>query len=354
MIDYGTAPASDEIEVILFGPGYGESIAVHLGENKWFLIDSCIDPYSKASASGHYLDEICGGSEHICAIVASHWHDDHVRGISKLAAKYPQADFVIAAVFSDKEAIAFLSAFNEGTSSGLGKGTTELFTVLKERENIYYALQRMLVIDDTVNGRPITVTALSPVSAAFSQSIAGFAQYLPKKDTAINNAPKLKLNLESLALHIDFGDDAILLGADLEDHVDFGWTAIAADSWAGNRKPASLYKVAHHGSKTGHSTQVWENLLEPNPKACLTPWVLAGKRIPSDAEAATVKANAQDAYIASGATRTPNMDHRQLKRLKDIAKNVALVDSGFGAVRLRKKIGATSWKVELFGAAQQL
>jgi len=48
MIDYGVAPAADEIEVTLFGPGYGEAIAVHLGEGAWLLVDSCIDPESKA------------------------------------------------------------------------------------------------------------------------------------------------------------------------------------------------------------------------------------------------------------------------------------------------------------------
>jgi len=56
MIDYGVPPAADEIEVTLFGPGYGEAIAVHLGEGVWLLVDSCVDPDSKAPASGTYLE----------------------------------------------------------------------------------------------------------------------------------------------------------------------------------------------------------------------------------------------------------------------------------------------------------
>ena len=103
MIDYGVAPAADEIEVTLFGPGYGEAIAVHLGEGAWLLVDSCIDPESKAPASGTYLEQIGIDAGQVRAIVASHWHDDHVRGISQLAAKYPKADFVISAVFNNKE-----------------------------------------------------------------------------------------------------------------------------------------------------------------------------------------------------------------------------------------------------------
>jgi hypothetical protein len=33
---------------------------------------------------------------------------------------------------------------------------------------------------------------------------------------------------------LDFDDDAVLLGSDLEEHQDFGWTAIAADAWSLN------------------------------------------------------------------------------------------------------------------------
>lgn len=55
MIDYGAPPAHDELEVSVFGPGYGEAIVIHLGENEWILIDSCIEPESKEPAAIHYL-----------------------------------------------------------------------------------------------------------------------------------------------------------------------------------------------------------------------------------------------------------------------------------------------------------
>lgn len=130
MIDYGVPPAADEIEVTLFGPGYGEAIAVHLGDGVWLLIDSCIDPDAGAPASAAYLEKIGVGQGQVRTIVASHWHDDHVRGISQLAAKYPSADFVISAVFNDKEALAFLSAYNGESSAGLARGTKELFSAV--------------------------------------------------------------------------------------------------------------------------------------------------------------------------------------------------------------------------------
>ena len=50
MIQYGTPPASDEVELSLFGPGYGEAIAVHVGDGKWILIDSCKEKGTKDPA----------------------------------------------------------------------------------------------------------------------------------------------------------------------------------------------------------------------------------------------------------------------------------------------------------------
>src|SRR5215216_1434282 len=106
MIDYGAAPPPDVIEVSLFGPGYGEAIAVHLGDGHWLLVDSCIDPDAKEPASAVYLDRIGVPQDAVRQIIASHWHDDHVRGISRLAEKYSSASFFVPGVFSQEEAIA--------------------------------------------------------------------------------------------------------------------------------------------------------------------------------------------------------------------------------------------------------
>lgn len=354
MIDYGAPPAADEIEVTLFGPGYGEAIAVHLGEGAWLLVDSCIDPESKAPASGTYLEQIGIDAGQVRAIVASHWHDDHVRGISQLAAKHPKADFVISAVFNNKEAGAFLAAYSGASSSGLARGAKELFGVMRGRETVFPALHRTNVLEATLNARQVRVTALSPVPAAFTQFIARLAQYVARKGQAINYAPELRPNLEAIALHIDVGDDAVLLGADLEDHDKFGWSAVVADQWSGARRPATAYKVAHHGSYTGDCPQVWATLLKSDPVACLTPFTLGNLRLPTDADKGRLKKNTVRAYISSGASRRPEMDSRQLKRLGDICKKLSRVDAGFGAVRLRRKIGALSWDVDLFGAARAL
>ena len=148
MIEYGAPPALDEIEVMPFGPGYGEAIAVHLGNGAWMLIDSCIDPDGNNPASELYLDRIGVKPEQVRAIIASHWHDDHVRGISQLATKYSTADFMVSAIFNNKEALAFLSAYNSESSSGLAKGSKELHSVISSRANVFPVMHKSIVIDD--------------------------------------------------------------------------------------------------------------------------------------------------------------------------------------------------------------
>ena len=39
--DGGNPPRDDEFELTLLGPGYGESIVMHVGDGAWVLVDSC-------------------------------------------------------------------------------------------------------------------------------------------------------------------------------------------------------------------------------------------------------------------------------------------------------------------------
>src|SRR5262245_58961005 len=53
-----TPPASDEVEISLFGPGIGECSVVHLGGGQWMVVDSCIDRSTRRPVALEYLAEI--------------------------------------------------------------------------------------------------------------------------------------------------------------------------------------------------------------------------------------------------------------------------------------------------------
>lgn len=355
MIDFGDAPESDEAEVTVFGPGFGEAIAVHLGAGSWILVDSCLDATKKSPAALTYLSSINVPFNNVKAIIASHWHDDHVRGLAKVVEACPAAEVFIPAVFTDDEALAFLVAYSGSAAPRLARGAAELYKVIGMRD-VVPAQLRTAVFEQASNGHQVRVSALSPTSQAFQQSVAHFMKYMPQAAGApITHAPQLKPNLEAVVLHIDLGHDSILLGSDLEEHSNLGWSAVVADNWCGARPKAGIYKVAHHGSRTGHYDLIWTKLLKPKPKSTMTPFHHGKHRLPNVDDVTRIKELSGGAYISSGASRKPDLGSREvLNRLEDICKNLSKVNAGFGAIRLRKKPAETEWRVQLFGEAQAL
>ena len=44
------APQRDQIEVSLFGPGYGECVLLYIGDGNWVIVDSCFDEHQEPVA----------------------------------------------------------------------------------------------------------------------------------------------------------------------------------------------------------------------------------------------------------------------------------------------------------------
>lgn len=82
MTTESTPPGTGESELTLFGPGYGESIALHIGDGVWIVVDSCIDDEKEPRAL-RYLEGLgLDPARAVALIVATRWHDDHIRGMA--------------------------------------------------------------------------------------------------------------------------------------------------------------------------------------------------------------------------------------------------------------------------------
>lgn len=358
MTNYGSAPAGDEVEVMLFGPGLGEAIAVHLGEGQWLLVDSCEENRGNGPVTGYYLDALGVNPGQVQTILCTHWHNDHIRGISALANKYSGASLFISGALRSPEAMSVLSAYNGKTAANRAKGTSEIHSFLTSRKKPHrakFAATQTSLVDKVLNGRNVKAYALSPLQEAYHKAIAHMAQFMATDGEPINNAPpEPSPNATAVVLHIDVGGDAILLGADLEDNKTWGWSAMVEDPWVLERGQASAYKVAHHGSHTGEANCVWDTLLHKEPVALVAPFNLGCHRLPTDDDRARIRARASAAFISSDASRNPDIPAAQLKRMKAICADIKKVDSALGAVRMRKSLDAKQWDVELFGAARTL
>lgn len=102
-----SAPLEDEVEVTLLGPGYGESIVVHVGEGSWIIVDSCINDAGKPQALDYLLGMGIDPAKAVELVVATHWHDDHIRGMNELVGACREAEFCCAGALLQRE---FLTA----------------------------------------------------------------------------------------------------------------------------------------------------------------------------------------------------------------------------------------------------
>jgi beta-lactamase superfamily II metal-dependent hydrolase len=354
MFNYGAAPAKDEVELTVFGPGYGEAIAVHFGDESWMLVDSCISPSKKLPASLEYLGIIGVPTARVHTILASHWHDDHIKGLTTLVKACSEAELFVSGAFNSNEAMAFLSTYGGKAVAAQTGGAKELFSSISASKSVQFSSHRTVIWEDLIQGRRMRAVGFSPTPAALAHSIANLAQYLPEINDPISHVVPLKPNSEAVVVSVDLGGDGILLGSDLEDCGSLGWSSIVGDQWCLRNQRASAYKVSHHGSVTGDHSDIWEKLLVNEPNAVLTPFINGFVKLPNEEDCIRISTRASNAYICADGSKRPQMDRELSQRMLSVAKNLSPINSGFGVVRFRKRLNEKDWRIHLFGQAKRL
>jgi Metallo-beta-lactamase superfamily len=355
-------PGPEELEVTVFGPGFGECVLVHLGLNRWAVIDSCISSETERPAALSYF-EMIGVDPAIAVklIIATHWHDDHVGGISDLLLRSSQADFSCAAALHSNEFLELMAFFNKDPltpSSGLSE-IRKIFLLLKERGRVpNYAIGDKPLLRLPPFGRvpQVIVTALSPVNAEYHRFLHFLAQFAPQTNTTKRRFPDPASNDLSVATWVQIGTISLLLGADLEEHGTpaRGWSAVLA-SGTRPQGQAAFFKVAHHGSVTGHHADVWTRMLTSKVTAVLTPWN-KGQKLPQRSDCHRIDALAGESYATSRAIRQPQLSQTVQKTLRESRIKVTAAEPATGFVRVRSSLidPVTSWDTSISPEACRL
>ena len=350
-----TQPDSDEFELVLFGPGYGECILLHVGCGNWVVVDSCLDP-EKVPVALRYLTEIgVDPPSAVSAVIATHWHEDHIRGMSKVLENCPRAAFCCASALSKPE---FLGLVNRSSGEGvtrLGLGAREfqrVMNLLEERDQLpKYAGQNRKLF----SFGKCEIWSLSPTDEVYNAFLKTIAEQMEGLGVSGRRVFTFSPNLVSVVLTVHSPSTAILLGADLEVK---GWSGILHDfphsDWI-----ASLFKVPHHGSKTGDAPEVWEDLLKPNPHVVLTPWQRGRGRLPSIVDAQRILDRTPNAWITSMGHYKPTRKRIRSRALKRLIRHGQMLPrpiySEFGFIRLRRKMREQGdWTVFTQGRAGHL
>lgn len=356
-------PSDDELEVSVFGPGIGECIAVHLGRHEWIIVDSCCDTDNEPAAT-KYLKEIgVDTASEVKLIVASHWHDDHIRGISEVYSKCLAARFSCASALKKEEFCTLVAAYGEDPMIRY-KGVEEfsrIFCQMEEfsredpRSNPIWALENKTLLQ---KDGWYSVKALSPSDEAVTQALRDMSRLFPKAKKSKRNLISESANHAAVVLSVTVGIWNILLASDLQHtvHPLLGWSAIV-NSPGRTQSRADLLKIPHHGSETGNAPGIWTHLVCHKPLGVVTPYNRGVTKLPTKKNLKSLSKNCSELYYTSLPTVTspPRRNPAVEKTLKMVALERKVVEPRMGQVRLRASIDGPdkTWTEELFGKAER-
>ena len=348
----GHPPRDDEFELTLLGPGYGECVVLHIGGGAWILVDSC--GRADAPAALDYLRSLgLDPSQVVVLIVATHWHDDHIRGMARMVEVCADANFCCASVLCREEFLVAVHALEGRHVAAFGSGLREIrgaFTRLRTaRVKPTWAIANRVVF----SRGPCQVWSLAPSDSSFGDFLRELGSLLPKAGQAETRIPSLSPNDVAVVLWIAVGDITVLLGSDMERR---GWATVVRDTGRPNGK-ASVFKVPHHGSESAHEPRVWQGMLEREPYAVITPWKRGGRVVPNRLDKQRILSMTSNAFVsataesAAPARSRPSMVERTVRHSGIRIRRTPTPDG----VRLRRQIGSgASWAVERFGSACHL
>lgn len=348
-------PESDEIEISVFARGVGECIVAHVGSNDWIVIDSFMGPDRRPIAS-KYLESIgVPAAEAVKLLVLTHWHDDHVRGATDLVKECGAANVAFPASLCRDELKQIIRQYAEITSEEFSNGVRELRGVVEALNN-NKARRKFAITDRVLHERAgVRIDALSPSDEDIELFLKAMADW-NSTGAADKRLSRPMRNDTSVALSVRIGDDLMLLGADLEVRNKLsGWQAVHDLSW-GDRGRATLFKIAHHGSITGHYDGVWADMLVSDVTGVLSPYGRGVKKLPSRDDIDRLAKLSPNIYSAGEvAFARADRQHRSVDRtLAEASINLYKEPNTVGHARFRKKLGTNPWIVDLAGTACDL
>ncbi|QZT35652.1 MBL fold metallo-hydrolase [Halosquirtibacter xylanolyticus] len=362
----GKLNQTNTIETILIGTGggYGESIILNLGNDTWVVIDSCKNPNTKKSLPLEYLEERgVNLEEDVKLIICTHWHEDHIRGLSDL---YEKCESAILSFAHASDRTKFLQLVgldhNKTKNEETACSTEELNACLKilasRKGTMRKASEDRVLLSNNSNGINFKVISLSPsdyIMSEFDEEISTLiTDYGVNNRKIINHTP----NDKSVAILVKINDQRIILGSDLEVNADKrkGWKCIINNSQTLDGK-SNVFKIPHHGSDTGYNKEVWDVLMDENTVIKLSPYS-KNKKLPKSDMINTFLGHSDRLYITSIPTLSkakPKKRHRSIAKAID-KFNPTLIEVKFnkGVVRCVCDLEIGEWNVETIESATKI
>lgn len=323
---------------------------MHLGNNQWCVVDSCTSRGKSLPVAIEYLDgfknNALGG---LGWILATHWHDDHIRGLADLVERAPKAEFYCSVAVRSTE-FTTLAATALGTIQGnsgidefarilglLGIGATAKQQKLLATPKWAVENRRLIHLPKAGRSFDVSVTALSPSDGTIGLALKSIAALVPRPGAIQRRIPSPSPNHASVVLWVEAGALRFLLGADLE-HTEYegeGWTAVLqCHEGRHEQTKAGFFKVPHHGSENADNQKVWQNMLGKDPIAVVTPYNGGSTKLPRKTDLERLSQRTSSLFCTSaGAGKEPSRDASINRTMRQ--HNRKVLDGQPGQVRIR-------------------
>jgi beta-lactamase superfamily II metal-dependent hydrolase len=366
--DQRQPPAKDVIEISLFGPGVGECVVMHLGDGDWIVVDSCLKARGDLPVALAYLSDLgVDVASAVRMVVVTHWHDDHIVGISDVFSRAKSAQLACSAAVDtgDFYTLIRLLQGHDADADEFGALFRELVQRLPPGQRNpgatpVWALtgRSMLRLPFGSNSPRAEVTALSPSDVALRLGHVKIGEELQRANAGgtgrrlVAQSP----NEAAIALWVHAGAFDVLLGSDLEesDNPRDGWRAVVSDHIATGRPSAQLLKVPHHGSNDADSPAVWATMLTPCAHAAVTPF--RRQQLPGKLDLERLRSRTADLYVTADpkgrkpARRNPAVD----RTMREVASRRSVLGGRAGHVRFRAPLAGGAFVVSMFDGAYQV
>lgn len=349
----------NKLKIILLGTGggYGESVVAQIGEDEWMIVDSCIDPNTNEPLPLSFLKtQGINVEQQVKLVVCTHWHSDHITGLDAVLRCCTHASFCLAFPFEKNKFLGFIG-FDCREVKKEASSTKVLARCLNElnekgREEITAVQDRVIY----TNTDGVEVHCLSPSDKTIKESAKELSQLMKLAQDSNVKIPYLSPNDKCVVLQIKSGQDAVLLGSDLNKK---GWEEMLDHSSLIRNSRFSLIKIPHHGSETGYSEKLWEVHIPNSATGLIAPYNKSGG-IPQK-EMLKVYYDKTDAlYITSSLAFPKNKqierESSQRKMIKAMNPTIHAIPYSYGAItsELNSYEGISKWDINLSGTAHKV
>jgi len=273
------------LELHIINAGIGESIIVHLPNDKWGVVDcyaSLLDNPDTNPTLQFLLERQVKKLEFLCL---THPHADHYRGMSHLLKCFPIKYFWRSAAMSGEHLRNLLKylivkAWGDDYDIGIANDLETTFELVNQKRkggtlSVKHMsdIKRLYPFPVTLAGNEspcdIEIWAIAPSSDHIERYQESLWKCFTKDGRLKPRISSLRHNDVSAALLFRYGRTRVVLGGDVEKQ-NWSDTLSVLDN---AELAAHAVKVSHHGSTTGYNENLWAVFSdEGKPVAIITPY----------------------------------------------------------------------------------